>query len=303
MIFILKCCKIYYSSRLILRLCCFVILIFVIAAPSSACRHSSIKETVSLPILMYHHLSDTGDGSVTVTPETFETQLMQLIEKGYTAVSFDEIIAYADGRGSLPEKPVCIVFDDGYESNLTLALPILEKYNIPATICIIGSLVGCDTYKDTGNSIVPHFSWMQAQIAAAGGLITFGSHSYDMHMYAPYESGIIREYAARLASESEAVFGSVFAADHAAMCALMEMHLGYTPTVFAYPHGKWDTTAEAVLRSSGVRVTLTTDAHINTVRYGDQESLYLLGRFSINEFTHLSEMIDTTSHKPKEKKE
>lgn len=298
----MKCCKIYYSIPLILRIFCLLMLIFIFITPS--CRRKNGSDAaVSLPILMYHHLDRIGDGNVTVTPETLEAQLLQMISAGYTPVSFGDVIDYADGKGSLPKKPFCVVFDDGYESNLTLALPILKKHDIPATVCIIGSLVGCDTYKDTAHAVIPHFSWEQARTAAAEGLITFGSHSYDMHMYAPYESGTVREYAARLENESEAVFYSVFAADHAAMCTLMKKHLGYTPTVFAYPHGKWDAAAEAILRKSGVRITLTTDAHINTVQRGKADSLYLLGRFTLNEYTDISEIIGTNFQKIKENKQ
>lgn len=276
-------------------------LILITCAIFSACGEAKSPKTVPLPILMYHHLDAYGDGNVTVTPETFDSQLDFLESSGYTVVSLDAVIDYADGEGTLPERPVCIVFDDGYESNLTLALPILKKHNAPATVCIIGSLVGCDTYKDTGHAVIPHFSWEQAKKAASDGLITVGSHSYDMHMYATYETGTVREYAARLPSESAEVFESVFSADHAAMCALMYTHLGHTPTVFAYPHGRCDATAEAVLRESGVRVTLTTDAHVNVIRRGDADSLYLLGRFNINEFTDLSTIIDMNTTEPKEK--
>ena len=28
-----------------------------------------------------------------------------------------------------PKKPIILTFDDGYENNLTLAIPLLKKYN------------------------------------------------------------------------------------------------------------------------------------------------------------------------------
>ena len=42
----------------------------------------------------------------------------------------------------LPEKPAVITFDDGYKNNLTIALPILKKYRLPATIFVTAGYVG-----------------------------------------------------------------------------------------------------------------------------------------------------------------
>lgn len=38
--------------------------------------------------------------------------------------------------GGLPPRSVCISFDDGYRNNLTVALPILQKYRLRATFFI-----------------------------------------------------------------------------------------------------------------------------------------------------------------------
>lgn len=40
------------------------------------------------------------------------------------------------GSNSLPSRAACITFDDGYRDNFTNALPILRKYNLPATVFI-----------------------------------------------------------------------------------------------------------------------------------------------------------------------
>lgn len=53
-------------------------------------------------------------------------------------------------RGKLPRRACCITFDDGYADNLTVALPILEKYHLPATVFVAtGYLNGGRMFNDT----------------------------------------------------------------------------------------------------------------------------------------------------------
>ncbi len=60
--------------------------------------------------------ADGSNGAV-ISPETFENHIRALAENGYTAVSPEELTAYVEHGGTLPEKPVLITFDDGYQSN------------------------------------------------------------------------------------------------------------------------------------------------------------------------------------------
>jgi peptidoglycan/xylan/chitin deacetylase (PgdA/CDA1 family) len=41
------------------------------------------------------------------------------------------------GEIQLPDKTVCITFDDGHKSNYQYVFPILKKYNLKATIFLI----------------------------------------------------------------------------------------------------------------------------------------------------------------------
>lgn len=255
-----------------------------------SCEADTESQT-ELLILMYHHVDTAGDGNVTVSADTFESHICRLESDGYTAVSFSDVIAYSDGNGTLPEKPVCIVFDDGYESVFSLAFPILKKHSVKAAVCLIGANMGCDTYKDTEVGMIPHLSWEQVHLMHDSGLIEFGSHTYDMHMYAPLETGRVREYAVPLPDESKDAFGAVLTADHNAMCALFNKNLGYTPYVFAYPHGKSDPASEDTLRREGVRVTLTTENGVNILKRGESSPLYLMYRYNMNEYSDIDAII------------
>ncbi len=240
--------------------------------------------STQVPILMYHHLSEDVTNSEMVSPEQFEAQIRALSEAGYTGVSFDELQAYVLRGEPLPEKPVVITFDDGYESNYTLAYPILQKYGMKAAIFAIGVSFGKDHYKDTDHAITPHFGAAEAAEMAASGLVSIQSHTYDMHQWPPYESGsAVRENILPLPGESEEAYVQALTEDFTRSRALLEDATGLPVDVLAYPAGQYSTLAQVTLQSLGVHVTLSTNPGVNTVIRGLPQTLYAMLRFGITE--------------------
>lgn len=240
--------------------------------------------SAQVPILMYHHLSEDVTNSEMVSPAQFEAHIRALSEAGYTGVSFDELQAYVLRGEPLPEKPVVITFDDGYESNYTLAYPILQKYGMKATIFAIGVSFGKDHYKDTDYAITPHFGAAEAAEMTASGLVSIQSHTYDMHQWPPYESGSdVRENILQLPGESEEDYVQALTEDFARSRALLEDAAGQPVDVLAYPAGQYSTLAQVTLQSLGVHVTLSTNPGVNTVVRGLPQTLYAMLRFGITE--------------------
>ncbi len=70
-----------------------------------------------------------------------------ILSKYYTFVSLDEATEIIAGNSNPPGKPaLAFTFDDGYRNNLTRALPILRKYNVPATFYLTTAFVGRNAF-------------------------------------------------------------------------------------------------------------------------------------------------------------
>ncbi len=242
------------------------------------------SDSVHVPVLMYHHFSDEPNDSTIVTPETFRRQLEFIKENGFTAVHFDELYAFVMYGEPLPEKPVCITFDDGYYSNYSIAFPILCELEMKATIFPIGWCIGKSEYKETGIPIYPHFGFDEMREMLSSGFIDIGSHTYDMHQSAAYETAAARQTALPLENESRESHVAALTADLEKYSVLIRKELGRDFIVLAYPHGAYDDTAEEVIHTFGIPITLSTstDRH-NYVVKGELRSLYALCRLNITE--------------------
>lgn len=91
-------------------------------------------------ILMYHRVLPADDfvsnknfnSDLIVSLERFEEQ-MRYLSNLYRLIPMDDLSGYLLYDGDFA---VAVTFDDGYKDILTYALPVLEKYHIPATIYI-----------------------------------------------------------------------------------------------------------------------------------------------------------------------
>jgi peptidoglycan/xylan/chitin deacetylase (PgdA/CDA1 family) len=86
---------------------------------------------LSALVLCYHAVSDDLPAPLAVTPEALERQLRLLVKRGYRSVGFTEAVG-GPGEG----KRLSITFDDGFRSVHDLALPILERLGLTATLFV-----------------------------------------------------------------------------------------------------------------------------------------------------------------------
>ena len=226
-----------------------LLMVFLLGLPVSA---------VPVPILMYHHFTEEETGLPDhCSTGAFRAHLKALSEAGYTTVTFGDLLAYADGRGELPEKPVLLTADDGYRSVLQIALPLLREYGMTMSAAVVGSRMGAEDG-------IPHFSMEEA----VGSGLELVSHTWDLH--GPEGYGVLN---------ADGSLNPHFIADAARMRQMPEL----CQTVLVYPCGRWSDDSEAVAAAMGYRITVTTEHGIADIRRNEPESLRGLPRICMGD--------------------
>ena len=102
-----------------------------------------------------------------ISPEKFERQL-QWLARWRRVVPLEETL-----RAGLRRRLVAITFDDGFRDNLTVALPLLEKFQLPMTLFVTAGFLDRDTYLSEGD----------LREISRHPLITIGAHGLWHHHF------------------------------------------------------------------------------------------------------------------------
>jgi peptidoglycan/xylan/chitin deacetylase (PgdA/CDA1 family) len=111
-------------------------------------------------VLLYHRIGP-GPGEIELPAAAFECQLAHLAEHERVR-TLDA--ALGDGGG------VVVTFDDGTPDFHGRALPLLERYRVPAVLYLATGLVA----EEGGDGL----SWTQVREALDTGLVTIGAHTH-----------------------------------------------------------------------------------------------------------------------------
>lgn len=92
-------------------------------------------------VLCYHRVFDPPRNrwGVAVTPAHFEEHLDYLC-RNHTILPLLELLDRME-EGRVPDRAVVLTFDDGYADNLHTALPLLQRYDAPATVFVASGYV------------------------------------------------------------------------------------------------------------------------------------------------------------------
>lgn len=222
----------------------------------------ALPKSLKVPVLLYHMFSENPEdwNSMAVSPDQFESILIALKEAGYTTMLPGEFLnAYR--RGTLPEKPILITIDDGYLSNYQYAYPLLQKYDMKATIFVIARLFdyNYDDYMYVNPSM---FTAAQAREMIESGLVSIQPHSYNLHKQYPNKSPI-GSY--RLDGEPESAYIARLEEDFSNARFIVEKDLGDKVVSYSYPYGYHSSQSEKVLKDNGIVLSVTVTPGVTDV--------------------------------------
>lgn len=106
------------------------------------------------PILEYHMVTEHPSPDAkpyVVPPEDFAAQLDDLAAQGYTTITPQDYARARKGKQQLPEKPIILTFDDGYEDNWRVVLPMLEERGMKAAFYMVTNKIGQPGYLTWDN--------------------------------------------------------------------------------------------------------------------------------------------------------
>ncbi len=137
----------------------------------SSRRGDSGKQCVR--VLTYHRFADELKDPFCVSPANFDQQMAMLADEG-RAISLEHLLTFLDGKATVPDDACLVTIDDGMLSTLTVALPVLEKYNLPAVAFVSSKLLGLNS-PDLPE---PYLDCDELKRLISSQHITIGSHAH-----------------------------------------------------------------------------------------------------------------------------
>jgi peptidoglycan/xylan/chitin deacetylase (PgdA/CDA1 family) len=215
-----------------------------------------------VPVLMYHEIADAAVTSspLAVAPDVFAAQLAYLREAGFNTLTAGELAAFlADGIGTLPERPLVLTFDDGYQDFHTHGVPVIKQNGFTATLFMTTGGMGDKTAEKV------MLSWDElAEVEQAG--IEVGAHTVTHPKLDILPEKELREELA--VSKSE-----------------LEDHLGLAVPGLAYPFGYSNRRVREVARELGYAYAYSVDNAMTT----DAAERFTFPRLTVQRTTGMDE--------------
>ena len=212
--------------------------------------------------LMYHELelagrtlcqSEPGYVRYILPLETFRAQISWLKQSGWRGVNVSEALRYSGEPG------VCITFDDGCETDLIAAAPVLREFGCNATFYLTSGFLGTPSYLSAD----------QVRELDAQGF-EIGCHS----MTHPYLSDLTDPELKREIADAK---------------LQIETILGHAITHFSCPGGRYDERALRTARQAGFASVANSQFYANS----PSTNPYELGRVAMLRNLSLEDFADT----------
>jgi len=226
---------------------------------------------IDVMILMYHNIIADGakPSKYEINFSTLREDMKYLQEKGYRSIDSRDLIAYTQGKKTLPAKCVMLTFDDGYYSYMRYIPKLLDEFGMKAVVSVVGDYTRLN--KNNPN-ISKKYTYLDfddiGELSRVKG-VEIALHSYDFHNIDKTRKG-----AARAKGESEEEYAKTLTADSERLIDALEK-VGVECVTYAYPYWSYSKSSDKILAKLGVKCTLTCNEGVNIIKKGDDLGLLM----------------------------
>lgn len=214
-----------------------------------------------IPILLYHSIANDADPRFrdwVVSPAHFEAHMAWLQANGYESLTVTQLAEHIR-RQSVPERCVVITFDDGFADNLHAALPILQQYDMQATLYVASAYIGGTSrwLQPEGEGNRPMLDWAGVAALEQAG-VEIGGHTLT---HPQLDTISIKQARAEIVNNKQE----------------LEQKLGHAICSFAYPHGYYSNGVRKVVQEAGY----TSACAVKNAMSAPHDDLFALARIIV----------------------
>jgi biofilm PGA synthesis lipoprotein PgaB len=229
----------------------------------------------TLTVIGYHEVTDDKDALIpmySVSTARFEEQVRWLQNNGFHFISVDQLLKAHQGKTVLPEKPVLLTVDDGYENFYTNVYPFVKANKIPIVLAVVGSWLEpkADEMVNFGDDKIPRskiVTWPQLKEMSKSGYVEIASHSYDLHhgiLGNPQgnsePAATTRLYDPETKTyEGDGAYAKRIYDDLKKNNDLIKAHGIPSPRVMVWPYGRYNLETVRIAKELGMPITVSLD--------------------------------------------
>lgn len=220
-----------------------------------------------VPSLMYHDFVSADVlaedphyelGYYAIWAEDFEKDLMYLRDNGFTTITCQDLIGFANGEKELPERPVLLTIDDGRFGVYACAYPLLKKYGMTATLSVIGEKIDTETNEDAFHNREYLFcTWDEILEMEESGAVEIVSHTYGLHDDENDETKV----GASMVGGFDESFLDTAVTDYIKISDTLRKRTGSFHPVMSYPYSAHSARADEIWTEIGYRLFLCGDPY------------------------------------------
>jgi peptidoglycan/xylan/chitin deacetylase (PgdA/CDA1 family) len=182
-------------------------------------------------VLMYHRVTGDLPLELDIPTQIFARQMKYLASHA-SVISLNTARSFLREQTTLDRDHFVLTFDDAFRDFYTTAFPILQRYDLPATLYVPTLFVEegrpspltASTFADD----VAPCSWPMLRDMCSSSLLTVGSHTHTHPELTELNDEAIRSEI----TKSHELFGR---------------RLERTPKHFAYPRGEWNRHIDSIV--------------------------------------------------------